>query len=69
MNRIRTIITWTAFVVTFAWLLVPDFRGSPVVLWPSVVAVGLAFVTRDIYLSLFLGAFSGAILLRHGKCA
>jgi Na+/H+ antiporter NhaC len=39
------------------------------VLWPSAVAVGLAFVTRDIYLSLFLGAFSGALLLRDGNPA
>ena len=36
-------------------------------LWPSVLAVGLAFVTRDIYLSLFLGAFSGALLLHGGN--
>jgi Na+/H+ antiporter NhaC len=69
MNRTRTIITWAAFLATFGLLLVPDLRSSPVVLWPSVVAVGLAFVTRDIYLSLFLGAFSGAILLRNGNPA
>lgn len=69
MNRKRTITTWVVFLATFAWLLVPEVRHSPAALWPSVVAVGLAFVTRDIYLSLFLGAFAGAILLRHGNVA
>lgn len=67
MNRTRTITTWVVFLATFLWLLVPEVRHSPAALWPSVVAVGLAFVTRDIYLSLFLGAFAGAILLRHGN--
>jgi len=69
MNRTRTIITWITFLATFGLLLIPDFRTGPVVLWPSIVAVGLAFVTRDIYLSLFLGAFAGAILLRQGNPA
>ena len=55
MNRTRILITVVAFLATFAWLLVPDLKASPAVLWPSVLAVGLAFVTRDIYLSLFLG--------------
>ena len=36
-------------------------------IWPSIVAVVLAFLTRDIYVSLFLGAFSGAILLNDGN--
>ncbi len=36
-------------------------------MWPSVLAIGLAFVTRDIYLSLFAGAFAGAILLADGN--
>lgn len=59
MSRTRIFITLIGFLVTFAWLLVPELKASPAVLWPSVLAVGLAFVTRDIYLSLFLGAFSG----------
>ena len=67
MNRTRILITVVAFLATFAWLLVPDLKASPAVLWPSVLAVGLAFVTRDIYLSLFLGAFSGALLLHGGN--
>ena len=67
MNRTRIRITVTAFLATFAWLLAPDLQASPAVLWPSVLAVGLAFVTRDIYLSLFLGAFSGALLLHGGN--
>jgi Na+/H+ antiporter NhaC len=67
MGRTRIIITITAFLCSFAWLLLPDVRSSPAVLYPSVLAVGLAFVTRDIYISLFLGAFSGAVLLHHGN--
>lgn len=67
MTRNRITITWIAFLLTFAWLAAIDLRSTPAVLWPSVLAVGLAFVTRDIYLSLFLGAFSGAILLAGGN--
>ncbi len=67
MNRTRILMTWLAFLATFVWLLVPDLKASPAVLWPSVLAVGLAFVTRDIYLSLFLGAFGGALLLHGGN--
>jgi len=67
MNQKRTLITLAAFLATFAWLLAPDLKASPAVLWPSALAVGLAFLTRDIYLSLFLGAFSGALLLHGGN--
>ena len=66
MNRTRTFITLVGFLATFAWLLVPELKASPAVLWPSLLAVGLAFITRDIYLSLFLGSFSGALLLHGG---
>jgi len=69
MKRTRIITAWAAFLATFALLLVPEVRSGPVVLWPSVLAVGLAFVTRDIYLSLFLGALAGAVLLQHGNIA
>lgn len=69
MDRKRTFITWAVILATFGGLLIPDLQASPMVLWPSAVAVGLAFVTRDIYLSLFLGAFSGALLLRDGNPA
>ena len=67
MNRTRILITAAAFLVTFPLLLVSEIKDSPAVLWPSVLAVGLAFLTRDIYLSLFLGAFSGALLLHGGN--
>ena len=67
MSRTRTLITLLGFFLTFVWLLVPEIKASPAVLWPSVLAVGLAFVTRDIYLSLFLGALSGALLLHGGN--
>ena len=69
MSRTRFIITLLVFLATFAWLLTPDLKHSPAVLWPSIVAVGLAFLTRDIYVSLFLGALSGAVLLRGGNIA
>lgn len=67
MSRPRLILTFAAFLATFAWLLSPELKGSPAALWPSVLAVGLAFVTRDIYLALFAGAFSGAILIQNGN--
>jgi Na+/H+ antiporter NhaC len=67
MGRTRTIITVVAFLSTFGWLLLPEIKSTPAVLWPSVLAVGFAFVTRDIYVSLFLGAFSGALLLHAGN--
>jgi Na+/H+ antiporter NhaC len=67
MSRNRAFMTLIGFLATFAWLLVPEIKASPAVLWPSVLAVGLAFVARDIYLSLFLGAFSGALLLHGGN--
>jgi len=67
MNRTRTWITVVAFLATFVWWFAPDLKASPAVLWPSVLAVGLAFISRDIYLSLFLGAFSGALLLHGGN--
>ena len=63
----RALVAALAFLSTFAWLLAPDLRATPAVLWPSALAVGLAFVTRDIYLSLFLGAFSGALLIHGGN--
>ena len=65
--RWQMLVAAGAFAVTFVWLLAPDVKASPAVLWPSALAVGLAFVTRDIYLSLFLGAFSGALLLHQGN--
>jgi Na+/H+ antiporter NhaC len=67
MKPARHFVAAAAFLATFAWLTIPDIKSSPAVLWPSVLAVGLAFVTRDIYLSLFLGAASGALLLHHGN--
>ncbi len=66
MNRTRTWITVVAFLATFAWLLAADPKSGPAALWPSVLAVGLAFVTRDIHMSLVLGSFSGALLLHGG---
>lgn len=67
MNRFRAVVAAVAFAATFGWLALGEPRAGPAALWPSALAVGLAFLTRDIYLSLFLGAFSGALLLRDGN--
>jgi len=66
MNRTRASIAALGLLATYGWLLAPETKQSPAALWPSVLAVGLAFVTRDIYLALGLGAFSGTLLLRDG---
>lgn len=60
-------IALVAFLATFLWLLTDRSTPGPAALWPSVLAIGLAFITRDIYLSLFAGAFAGAILLANGN--
>jgi len=67
MRRHTSLITVAALLATWAWLLMPDLAHSPAVVWPSVLAVGLAFLTRDIYVSLFTGAFAGAVLLHGGN--
>lgn len=67
MSRNRTIAAWGVFLATFVFLLLPETRGSAASIWPSVVAVALAFITREIYTSLFLGALAGAILLSQGN--
>jgi len=67
MSSARKWLTFAACIGTFAWLLGPDPRSNPAALWPSALAVGLAFLTRDIYLALSLGAFSGALLLHAGN--
>jgi len=56
-----------ATVLTLPLLALGRPEGTPLALWPSVVAIGLAFLTRDIYLSLAAGAFSGALLLASGN--
>jgi len=60
-------ISLVAFLATFLWLLADRSAPGPAALWPSVLAIGLAFATRDIYVSLFTGAFAGAILLADGN--
>ncbi|HAV61828.1 MAG TPA: hypothetical protein DCY13_05645, partial [Verrucomicrobiales bacterium] len=60
-------IALAAFLLTFAWL-----AGEPsgvASLWPSVLAIALAFISRNIHLSLFTGAFAGALLLTRGNPA
>lgn len=60
-------VSLVAFLATFFWLLADRSAPGPAALWPSVLAIGLAFLTRQIYLSLFCGAFAGAILLAGGN--
>lgn len=60
-------ISLIAFLATYVWLATDLSTPGPAALWPSVLAIGLAFVTRNIYLSLFTGAFAGAVLLNHGN--
>ncbi len=63
----ETLISWVAFLLTFLWLLLPDTRNSLASLWPSILAIGLAFLTRNIYVSLFTGALAGTLLLHGGN--
>lgn len=69
MTRRPFVIALIGLSATFLWCWGPEPRGGLASLWPSVLAVGLAFLTRDIYLSLFAGALSGALLLHHGHPA
>jgi len=65
MNKRAQWIAITACLVTF--LLLPLSVSGVVSVWPSVLAIALAFITRNIYLSLFVGAFAGAVLLSNGN--
>lgn len=65
MSKRAQWIALGAFLATF--LLLPLNVSGAVSIWPSVLAIALAFVTRNIYLSLFSGAFAGALLLAHGN--
>ena len=67
MNRSRAIVVVSLGLITLALTLLGDPRASFASIWPSVAAVGLAFVTREIYSSLFLGALAGAWLLAEGN--
>ncbi|MDG1889668.1 MAG: Na+/H+ antiporter NhaC family protein [Verrucomicrobiota bacterium] len=66
-NSKNTWMTWGAFLLTFLWVFLPEDIQGPSVVWPSLVAVFLAFATRDIYVSLFTAAFAGSILLNDGN--
>jgi Na+/H+ antiporter NhaC len=64
----ETLISWGAFLLTFVWVFtLPDAHASIASLWPSALAIGLAFLTRNIYVSLFAGGFAGALLLHGGN--
>jgi Na+/H+ antiporter NhaC len=65
MSKRAQWIAVAAFLVTF-FLLPLSFSGA-VSIWPSVLAIALAFITRNIYVSLFVGAFAGAVLLSAGN--
>ena len=65
-SRPRRIAAALLFLTTFVWALFGPPAGTVLALWPSLLAIALAFLTRDVLPSLLLGAFSGAILLRGG---
>lgn len=67
MTRHRSIAVWALLLFTFVFLFLDEVKASPAAIWPSVIAVALAFITREIYSSLFLGALAGTILLAHGN--
>lgn len=52
--------------ITAILVILPGSRHGPVVIWPSCLAVLLAFLTGNIYLSLLAGAFTGVVLLSGG---
>ena len=65
-SRRRQLAAAILFLATFVWALFGPPAGTVLALWPSLLAIALAFLTRDVLPSLLLGAFSGAILLRGG---
>jgi Na+/H+ antiporter NhaC len=65
-GRPRRIAASILFLATFVWTLLGPPGGTALALWPSLLAIALAFLTRDVLPSLLLGAFAGAILLRGG---
>ncbi|MGA1238151.1 MAG: hypothetical protein ACO34E_14960, partial [Limisphaerales bacterium] len=67
MSRFRVIVAATVFLSTFLWLWMPVGLASAAAVWPSVLAVFLAFVIRDIYVALLLGAFSGVLIIHGGN--
>lgn len=67
MNRSRAIISAVVLALTFAIAVAGQAEATWASIWPSVVAVFLAFVTREIYSSLFAGAMAGTILLAGGN--
>ncbi len=69
MTRNRTIATWALVLITVLLLFSGQVRGGPASIWPSVLAVALAFITREIYSSLFFGALAGTFLLADGNIA
>lgn len=67
MSRSRLIVAGSVFFLTFIWLWVPVGMGAGAAVWPSLLAVFLAFLVRDIYVALLVGAFSGALLIQGGN--
>ncbi len=56
---------WGAFIASLLFLFVPGVKDTALVLWPSLVAIGLTFLTHNIWLALFFGAFCGSILVHQ----
>lgn len=63
----RRLVAGVLTALTIPALLVGTPQGTLVTLWPSTLAIALAFITRNIFGSLFVGALAGSVLLAHGR--
>lgn len=57
---------WSCFLLSLLLCLAGPPQNGILALWPSLVAIVLAFVTANIHLALFTGALGGALLLQGG---
>ena len=54
-------------MLTFAWAALGRAGETVAPVWPSVLAIALAFISRNIHLSLLGGGYAGAVLLNAGN--
>jgi Na+/H+ antiporter NhaC len=66
LPRRRALAVAVLCLVTFAFPLAGGATSAAAALWPGALAITLAFLLRDIYASLLLGALAGAVLVRGG---
>ena len=63
----RQLVAGGLTALTIPALVVGPPQGTLVTLWPSALAIALAFITRNIFGALFLGALAGSVLLARGS--